>query len=136
MAKLPALVAILNSHENADELRGEPEKAQADRGDLRLAEDHRRLAPDQIPRPRPGAHGLHLRPRRLQPRPLTEAHGKKRVIEPTTRPPLGNEAHSHLRLSHSDTQRPETAGDRLRGYPKTPHPGRTFGSPTPISVAC
>ena len=43
-------------------VRAQPDKAQAHRGDLGLAEDRRRPAADQIPRARSGPHGLHLRP--------------------------------------------------------------------------
>ena len=57
------------------------------------------LAPDQVPRPRPGAHGLHLRPCRLQPHPHAKARGKNRMrSKPSQR----------RNPSHSDRQPPAT----------------------------
>ena len=59
-------------------LRGEPARPQADRGSLRLDEDHRRHAATDAARDRPRRMGLHLRSCRLQsrlPSAIAEASG-------------------------------------------------------------
>src|SRR5512132_2871587 len=96
--------------------------------------DHWRRPADQVPRPRPGPHGLHLRPRRLQPRPPAEARGKNRMIEATAA------ATSTVTKSTRIRGRSHTVITSLRRSPygnlTTPHPSHKTGSPTPISAAC
>ena len=66
-----------------------------------LTRDHRRLAPNQVPRPRPGAHGLHLRACRLQPHPLAEARGKNRMIEAAAAVARRETMSLHIREAHT-----------------------------------
>jgi hypothetical protein len=63
------------------------QRARPNRGGVRLGQDHRRAAPDQIPRSRPSALALHPRHRGLQPDPPAQTPGNTAVTL-RGRPPL------------------------------------------------
>ena len=70
------------------------------------------VAANQVPRARPGPHGVYLRACRLQPRPYAEARGKNRMIEATATPARWETmSHSH---PGTLTQRSEALAIALR----------------------
>src|SRR6185503_5746928 len=69
-----------STHHAPRRLRGEPREAQADRRDLRLAEDHRADATNAAPRPPTGRLDVRLQLGRVQPGATPKPRGAGRLM--------------------------------------------------------